>query len=844
MKNKISNCGNKEILQGLKLEAKELKVDLNDYFIQQEVKLEFKKLNPINFYPKTLQSKKLEINKFTRFTQEGELKKKFLGKNNTITDLTNDENINDFSEKNNLLGNKRRNNDIINILTQTPKEKETNQEGNINTNQNSNLSQGRSRRNISMKLDKDFLYDKDFLKKIGCLKNKNSDIKNTVINLDLPINLDDEEKTIEKKENILVEKNILKNQSEENKTFSMINLSHEETSKNLEDALNQQTSKSENLFIEQPLNSYNKSEELILSDNSEDNQTNSNQNKSDVENIKKMISDGLKNPNINQYLDPLKESIRKNSILQIQFALKENKIIFESGEEKIDKLSHELEKNLKIQNPLVNEFYTKAFNSMIKTIRELNKFKNVSKLIAKDKLNICKVAMFPYGNRLLEKLNKINNSAEKKFFDKNKNTEKNFLENKIKQNIFSNKTNPSKNLEYSTKKENEKNLKKNFPLKNDNFSVLNPTFEGSLTNNSLKKNKNDQIDFISLMSEMNAFYDSLNNSDALRTKIIDKNNPEISKNSEYLVNKGNSANSSVGYINSSQITTEDLNLHDDEDDSLKSECYLDIIRFSPGNNNIENKPESLFIDENKTENNTNIISGEDSKIITDNFLNISKISCENNNNFSVTNSEYLKSKSNMNPLQQGNINTCSVMDFNYSGNNVNKYISPFDKLYNPFDTEDEEEENKKSIDGKIKKKNFFLPLFYNPLRIIENNPKDVNVSNNSLTANYLNNYLNNSLGEKTKKIYEIWNGNLQTSKFDFPVKFMSTYPPEIFETISELPQNFGLNSKTVTKDVINYIEKNIIKDEKIIIFGWVEVTQEKYLVFIFFSFLLNKIFLN
>ena len=182
---------------------------------------------------------------------------------------------------------------------------------------------------------------------------------------------------------------------------------------------------------------------------------------------------------------------------------------------------------------------------------------------------------------------------------------------------------------------------------------------------------------------------------------------------------------------------------------------------------------------------------------------------------------------NISVLQETRTNNALI-----SGDNSgNKYISPFEKLYNPFEIEEEEEEQRINLDAKGKKRNVCLPFFYNP-DLINNNSraeedKNLNILSN-FDTNYINGYLNNL--EKSKRIYQIWNGNIQTSKFDFPVKFLTTYPSEVFSKLLNLPENFHMASKTTTKEVVNYIEKNITKDEKLFLFSWVEIDDEKDIV--------------
>lgn len=177
-----------------------------------------------------------------------------------------------------------------------------------------------------------------------------------------------------------------------------------------------------------------------------------------------------------------------------------------------------------------------------------------------------------------------------------------------------------------------------------------------------------------------------------------------------------------------------------------------------------------------------------------------------------------------------NINITNNINLGSTDNNI-KYISPFEKLYNPFELEEDDEEQRIILDQKGKKRNVCLPFFYNPdlnnKKSYLSEDKSLNLEFN-IDAKSINGYLNNM--EKSKKIYQIWKGKIQTSKLDFQVKFLTTYPNEVFSKLLNLPDTILLASKTTTKEVVNYIELNITKEEKLFLFSWVEIDDEKDIV--------------
>jgi len=637
--NKVLNCNKKENLENLKIEAKNLKIDFNEFFIQQEVKIQCKGYDIKEQNDKAGINKKMDINnkesinlkfdssKNLKFNSNIDsikfgfldknikkdnqnesalieiednckaekiiLNKKFLNikgdsKPNLIPFIDLNSENEEISDENKFLGNKRKQNDIVDLITNTSNEEF------FHMNDNANLSQTRSRRNINVKIDKDFYYDKEYIKNIENITGKNNSTK-TVLDID-------KKKT--ENEYIIRNDQIALNQNTKNLLDEDIDKSVNETNNSIyHDNINSKT----NLFHESFLISgevseedeNNKKENISELDTKKEKSAYSyiydsdkiEKRKNDVENIKRMINQGLKNPSslkvFNKNSNPLKESIRKNSILQIQLALKENLTLYNKfGEEKLDQKAEYLEKEIKIKNPLINENYTKTLETMIKVLKELKKYTNVSSLIANEKLNLSKVAFFPHGQTLIEKFKKIEDSATKK---KKKNEEKIINDDKNNEIIKKGQNNNSGDNKFS-------NIKSIIQQQKSCNAIIKKNINDD--NNQVKRQKNDNLDFLSLMNEMNDFYSSLSASEALKGKldILDikdneKNKKEQQKNDS--LNKYYSNNSA--FDNSLSLAHDDLHLDEDED-SLKSECELDLIKFSPTNKfEVNNSQGKIFL---------------------------------------------------------------------------------------------------------------------------------------------------------------------------------------------------------------------------------------------------------
>lgn len=665
--NKIFNCRDKESLQKLKIDSKTIGIDLTEFFIQQEVKIDVKgydylkdsipsasdklkskhekfdlKLDKLkilkNLHPYIEDNKKsglnfksAEINKnnsnsanFSNLSNSiisQATATEMLNKNSDINKLIINKNVlqiaeintnrpkqnlnplasykydeNDFS----LLGNKRRINDIIDLISNNNNNSSKINSLSINNHYNNemllnsqcaSLSQGRSKRNINMKLDKDFYYDKEFIKNFESIQQK----KFTVINsnndqlnsteyrtLHPVIDLTEEKAEDSTNNPLYIINNTFVNNNNNKAVNESLEISGEISDSMQEDDQGKESSK-------EPISNKDGFSYSYIYE-SEKNKDETSKKNTEIENIKKMISQGLKNPNlirsINKSIDPLKESIRKNSNLQLTLALKENPLFIKCfGEEKIDKLAHELELKTKINHPLVNEAYQKAVETMVKVIKEINKFPNVSRLITKNRLTLDKVAFFPYGVKLIEKLKKIDAAASTKNPQK---IENNKTEQKLNNNNTNNNSNKNNNNNTNSAK---KGFESAFVNNKTSTAAEKQTNNNSATdrNKNLPKNKtSDQMDFLSIMNEMNEFYDSLKNSEVIKSKLgLELNNHDANKDKktsskmkESLINFGSVSTTALD--KSLSASQDDFHMDEDEDDSLKSESDMEMIKFSPG----------------------------------------------------------------------------------------------------------------------------------------------------------------------------------------------------------------------------------------------------------------------
>ena len=215
-----------------------------------------------------------------------------------------------------------------------------------------NFTNVRGKRNIKRRFDKDFVYETEFVEEFNNKIAKRDEDENYVIG-------DEENK--KKKEEKIIEDNEEKREKEEK--IDIIKL------------LNKKTKKA---------NKPNQKEQKELKE------------------IKK----------VNEDLS--KKNIRENTKNQLIQLFKNNTYFINEGEEFIKKQVENLEKELSTAFPKIDQDYQKTFNNMLKTIKEISKYKRVSSLIIKGKITLFKISKFTYGQKFIQKLKDIEEGKNKK----------------------------------------------------------------------------------------------------------------------------------------------------------------------------------------------------------------------------------------------------------------------------------------------------------------------------------------------------------------------------------------------------------------------------------------------
>ena len=306
---------------------------------------------------------------------------------------------------------------------------ENNNENNNKINNENNETYHSNKRNIKRKIDTDFEYDKDFI----------NEFDNKIANREINNNNNKKEENEENEEEINTSsKTKEKNNNNNNKNKININL-------------------------------FEKKEQKFLT-KKKSNQTQEKSNE----------------------IDTLKISIKKNAIFSLENSLKEN-IYFNSKKDFIQSLSKTLELELSKLHPNYDENYTKTLNNMIKNIKELNKYKRVSFLVFKNKINLFKISKFPHGPKFIDKLKHIENHK------KNNTTNENLLKNV---NELYDSLDKKNNLKLEKKLSNFSNISSSLIEDNNTNNTNNNYFDDD--NNSLHSlNSNENIKFSPTTKEEN-----------------------------------------------------------------------------------------------------------------------------------------------------------------------------------------------------------------------------------------------------------------------------------------------------------------------------------------------------
>ena len=102
----------------------------------------------------------------------------------------------------------------------------------------------------------------------------------------------------------------------------------------------------------------------------------------------------------------LRTGIQSATVESFEKILNNNIVFAKEGDSFVKKLSQELEDDIAKSHPKIDWDYKNTLANMTKTVKELERYHKVSSLIVKGKLNIVKVAKFPYGSKYIEKLKK------------------------------------------------------------------------------------------------------------------------------------------------------------------------------------------------------------------------------------------------------------------------------------------------------------------------------------------------------------------------------------------------------------------------------------------------------
>ena len=425
----IKKIKNIEDLNNLKEKTKNIKIDLNEYFIQREMKLKEDNIENNNNKNKDIiiKSKSHRRKKYKRKDDEYE------------DDFVEDKSSNSEGESEKI--------DLSNHVIDLSKKKGTNIKRIADELQleAKNFISTRSRRNISKKKDNDFIYDDIYDK-------KNEDI-NSKSNSN--INSESEEKNKRKKKNMdLLE-------DDEDYVEEEVKIKEKKhRNKANDDSLLSKKIKRSNLYSElKPANiekKINKVKIVALNSNEEN-----------------------------------KIKSRKNALANITKILSDNKYLMEEGADFVNALANRVEEDLAKAYPAIDFDYQKTLSNMNKTLKEISNYKRINQLIIKGKLTLYKMAKFQYGDKFIQKLKKIEDMGKKSkqpksesfsFGDKLKDTN-NSNNDKNKLNLMKSNSGISYRSGFSQSSFGEE--------RSGNFEIENEYYSKSQTGAYSNKNDND-----------------------------------------------------------------------------------------------------------------------------------------------------------------------------------------------------------------------------------------------------------------------------------------------------------------------------------------------------------------
>ena len=581
-------------------------------------------------------------------------------------------------------------------------------------------------------------------------KEKNKKNKKENLNRNTPLQIEDHKKE-NNKENIVANKNKVKNESHNNikiiKSSNNKNKINKET-KNIDKNKNEKTIfKNGNKKTEQKIDEIKKHPEIKNNDNNKNQSLNNNkENKLNNNNIfgdkkKEPKNSNLSRNNIinNEIILNDKSEINNNNVVHISVNNSGNKKL--KNKKKLIKKKHkELRNNIPINksmkkyideedsinkyqnNSIIKRENSPADNDKYNTKVPIDSKNNTNKLIKENHTNNNYV--HKKNNLSVNNMNKI---SGKEINDYNNN----IINNKEIKDYNSKVKDYTKKNDYNMNKKDDNEIKNNIDMNIKNKSEINNNINMNIkdnteiikkTNNTEKNdNNNNEAKDYNLKSK--TYINNINNKSIILNGENNKNNNNINENI-------NNENNEIIHKNSNNILINNknniINNNNEQNNNQNSNITINNLNSS---NNFENK----------INNNLNVIFNNKLNVIPNkslskstNFNNI----IHNNNDFNL--------KRNINNNNNNNINKNNIVEdsiHNNLNNNIiynnNLHNHNYNNSYN-INKIDSNDINKILINDKNKKKNNI-----NNEDIINNSPKDSNKMHN-IENNNFNGNINNS----------------------------------------------------------------------------------------------------
>ena len=363
-----------EDLNNFKQKIENLKIDLNEYIIQREMKLKNKILDESDEGEnKDGKDNTTNNNKEIISKPKTHRKKKYKRKEDEYEDdfvEDGSESSENGSEKIDLsnhvidLGKKKSGTNIKRIADELQEEAK-------------NFISMRSRRNITRKKDNDYIYDDIYDKKNESNNSKNNSninseneeiIKSKKKNIDFNEDEDyteEEVKIKEKKHKVIYNENLLNKKKKRTNSNNDI----------------------KPVLIEKKSIKTNPTNKIVALNSNEENKIKS----------------------------------RKNALSNITKILTDNKYLIEEGSDFVNALANRVEEDLAKAYPAIDFDYQKTLSNMNKTLKEISKYKRINQMIIKGKITLFKMAKFQYGDKFIQKLKKVEEGGGGKKTPKPKN---------------------------------------------------------------------------------------------------------------------------------------------------------------------------------------------------------------------------------------------------------------------------------------------------------------------------------------------------------------------------------------------------------------------------------------